>query len=76
MVLLNCKTLVTNFNVKGTRIGLYNLDIFGMQHQHVIRKEEIALYGARPRTSGTVGTLRHYDKRAISNTHARLISLG
>ena len=62
LVLLNCKMLVTNFNVKWTSICVYNLDIFGIQNQHVIRKEEIALYGARPRTSGTVGTFQHYDK--------------
>ena len=30
--------------------------MFGMQHQYVIGKEKIALYGAKPRTSETVGT--------------------
>ena len=32
------------------------LTMFGMQHQCVLGKEKIALHGAKPRTSETVGT--------------------
>ena len=50
--------------------------MFGMQHQRVPGKEKIVLYGARPRTSETVGIFRRYfvihvtTKCAIRNQHA------